>query len=882
MSPHPGPPRVLERILRAALGASPYRDDILGDLQESYARLCATRSVHYAGWWYRVHAVRLASRFALRLRPRPTKGLSMDSFLMDVRFAVRSLAKRPALTLAVVVTLALGIGANAAVFGVIDALLLHPYDMPAVDRLVMAYTTSPRSDERKESVSAADFLDWRRGLQGGAIEHLAAWAWWDANLVGRDEPERVLGFYVSPEFFNALDAHAAIGRTFLPSEEVPANAKRVVLSDGLWRRRFGADPAIVGRTIRVDAEPWIVVGVMPASFTFPSQSAIWAPLAFDEPSSRNRAMHFLTVLGRLAPHRTLADAQAELRAIEERLAHDHREDSQLVGQAMTLSAGMADVGTPSVLALWQAAGIFVLLIACANIANLLLARSAERERETAIRLALGSSRSRIVRGSLLESGLLVLAAFPVALVVASAGLRLMHAMMPARIVRYVAGWDRMGLSPSTLAAAFACAAAAALVFGVAPAVHGARGRVSEGLKSDGRAGAGPGPQRMRRALVVAEIALALPLLVAAIMSASTITQFLTGWQGYDPNHVLTLRATLPDAHYADGDSRARFARDAVDRLRELPGVEQAAAGNVIPALDANNVHSVEIDGQPVAEVEKRPHVEYRVVSPAYFSVLRLPILSGRDFEDSDSKEGDDVAIVNAAFARRFWPNASPIGRRVRASGDRWARVVGVCGDVVQHWFDSRKEPTFYRPLLQAPTNTLVFTVRTAGEPVALASDARAAIARVDPTQPVYDVMSLRRMLSDNTISLQYIAGVMGAFAGLALMLAVLGLYAVMTYLVAQRAREIGVRIALGATGADVKRLALGQAARLTAVGLAVGFVLALALGRAMEAGLLGLVSSDIRVTAALAAALGATALAASYLPARRAAAVDPIVALRSE
>jgi putative ABC transport system permease protein len=885
------PPAIVERFLERALAGNVYRGDIVGDLHEAFADVSARRGASVARAWYCLEAARLAGRAAARRAvrapmpharfQRSNGGTVMDRLILDLRYALRSIAKQPTTTAAIVLTLGLAIGANAAVFGVVNAMLLHPFVMPDVDRIVMPMTTSPRFDEHRETVSPADFLDWRRALAGGSIEHLAATAWWDANLVGRDEPERVLGFYVSPEFFAALDGRAAIGRTFLPDEEVAANSKRVVLSDGLWRRRFGAEPSIVGQPVLIDGEQWLVVGVMPASFTFPLLAEVWAPLSFDEKTARNRSAHFLTVYGRLAKGRSVDDANAQMQAIAGRLAADHPDtNAQLGARVLTLSRGMADVGVPHVLGLWQAAGLFVLLIACANIANLLLARAAEREREIAIRLALGSSRGRIIRESLLESAILVTAAVPLALAMASASLRAMHAFMPARIVRFIAGWDRLGLDALTIGVTLAFAAVATLAFGALPAAHLARGIVADALKSDGRTGAGPGRQRVRRALVVAEIALALPLLVAAMLSISTITHFLTGWQGYDPHNVLTMRAVLPPSRYPDADSRARFATASLDALAAVPGATMVAVGNVLPAIDSNAVRAIEVAGQPIAEQSKWPRVDYRLVSPRYFDVLRLPVLTGRAFTELDQKASEPVAIVSESMAKRFWPHGA-IGERVRIAGGQWLRIVGVCGDVVHDWFDGRV-PTLYRPMTQEPIDAMVFAIRTPGDPLLLAAGARAAIARVDATQPLFEIMTMQRVLSDRTISLQYIATVMAAYGALALLLAILGLYAVMTYLVAQRVREIGVRIALGATGADVTRLTLSQAARLTAFGVAIGLVLAVALGRAMEAGLLGVVSTDIRSTVAIAAALAVTALAASYLPARRAAGVDPIVALRAE
>ena len=364
-------------------------------------------------------------------------------------------------------------------------------------------------------------------------------------------------------------------------------------------------------------------------FDFPMRAELWGVLSLDEKSARNRSNHYLTVIGKLADGRTLDEARGELRALSQRLARDHPEtNSELGAEVYTVSRGMADVGVPAVLALWQAAGLFVLLIACANIANLLLARAAEREREIAIRLALGSSRGRVVRGSLLESAMLVVASTPLAMAVAWASLRLMRASMPARIVRFIPGWDQMGLDFRTIAVTLTCAAVAALVFGTVPAVQLARGVVSDALKADGRTGAGPGRQRARRVLVVAEIALALPLLVAAMLSISTVTRFLTSWQGYDPNNVLTMRLVLPELRYPDADSRERFTVAALDRLRTIPGAVAVAAGNVLPAIDSNASRAIELAGQPAVDPSKAPRVDV-VVSDHYFEVLRTPLVSGR-------------------------------------------------------------------------------------------------------------------------------------------------------------------------------------------------------------------------------------------------------------
>jgi putative ABC transport system permease protein len=807
----------------------------------------------------------------------------MDRLAMDLRLAARSLIKRPMMTATVVMTLACGIGANAAVFGIIDALVIRPFTMRDVDRIVMPVQTVPNEVGKRESVSPANFLDWRRDLEGKSIQDLAAFEWWEANLMGRDEPEHAIGFRVSSRFFDAMGVRPALGRPFLQDEEVLGRDRKVILSDGLWRRRFGQDRSIVGQAVLVDGAQSEVVGVMPAGFDFPMGAEIWAPLAFDPKTAPTRTGTSLTVVGRLAPGRTVADAQAEMAVIAARLQRDFPRENRDRGVTVyTVAAGMRDVGLDAILSLWQAAALFVLLIACANIANLLLARGAERAREMAVRLALGSSRGRIIRESMLESVLLAMTAVPLALAAAWTFLAVIRGFMPGRLIRFVAGWNEMAVDGRMAAVTMALGVIAALAFGALPALQMSRGQVADALKSDGRTGSGPGRQRLRRALVVAEIALAMPLLVAALLSVRSVTRYLADWQGYEPNGVLMFKLALPEARYAGTESRQRFAAASIDALRAVPGVSGATLANVLPAGDSNTSRRIEIAGHPIPEGTLAPAVDYRTVAAGYFEVMRTPLLSGRAFTTADRQDTSPVVVVSQSMAEKFWPEGNAIGSQLRIGREPWATVVGICGDVIHDWFDRRNAPTLYRPVTQGIGDRLMYAVRTTAAPLSVLPDVRRAIAQVDPTQPIFDILPMRQALSEKTIGLQFVAGVMGTFAILALVLAMLGLYAVMSYLVAQRVREIGVRMALGATRRDVTRLALGQAARLTALGLAIGVAAAIALGRLMEAGLLGVISSDIVTPFAIALLLGVTGLASSYLPARRAAAVDPMTALRSE
>jgi len=884
------PPRAAERLLAVAFGRGEWAESILGDLHEEFI-VRALRSPASAARWYWIQAVRLTSRRVLvrtkdrrtatavpgALSPNPGDSI-MRTLGLETRYALRSIRKRPAMSAIVVLTLALGLGANAAIFSMIDALVLRPFTLPDADRMtLMSYLKADDIDKR---VSPADFLDWKR--QTDVFERLTAMLWWDANLVGRDEPERVQGFFVSADFFPTLGIELARGRSFLADEETQGKHHRVVLGHGLWERRFAADPGIIGQSIDIDGRPHEVVGIAPAGFEFPMGAQLWAPLSLDSKAAANRRATYLMVIGRLAPGRTLQDAKAQMAVIGERLERDHPDTNRgRVSRVYSLAEGMRDLGVGPILSMWQAAAAFVLLIACANVASLLLARGAERQREMAVRVAMGASRLRVVRELLIESGLLALAAIPGALLVAFIGLKLVVGYMPAKIARFVVGWHQMDVDLRLVLFTAGLAMLTALAFGLIPALQASRPRLTESLKDGGRgATVGASRQRLRRGLVVAEIALALPLLVAAGLSVLTVHRFLYGPQGFEPDRVLTMQVVLPDVKYPAEGERRRFAETAVAQLRQTPGVEVAAAVNVAPAAGNNWTRGIEIDGKPNPDPNDPPSVDFRAATPDIFAALGIPILSGRAFTEADREDSQRVAIVSASLARRYWPDEDPIGRRIRFGTEEWMTVVGISGDVIHDWFMRRNYPTLYRPFKQSPTSEMALAVRTSADPASVAAGARAALRAVDPMQPVFDLQPLRTSLQERTVGLQYIGGIMFVFGGLALVLAVVGVYGVMAYMVTQRRHEIGVRMALGATRRDVLRLTTRQAMTLAAVGVGFGVVLSLALGRLIEAGLLGVASSDARLTAGLAAVLIASAMAAAYIPARRAASIDPTVALR--
>jgi putative ABC transport system permease protein len=809
----------------------------------------------------------------------------MRTLNLEIRHSLRGLLRRPALSAVVIFTLGLGLGANAAVFAMIDALFLRPYTLHDINRLTLLSYAVPERVYKRNGYTPADFLDVQK--QQTVFDRFAGFRWWDANLVGRDEPEAVQGFFVTADFFPALGVEPAMGRGFLRDEETIGNHRRVVLGHGLWERRFASDRSIVGKTIDVDGVQHDVIGIAPKGFDFPMGAQVWAPLAFEANETTNRTASNITPIAHLADGKTLEDAIAQVAVITNRLSTDHVETNRRrESRVYTLSQGMRDLALEPLLSMWQASAVFVLLIACANVASLLLARGAERQREMAIRLAIGASRTRVIREQLIDSTLLSLAAAPVAIAVAWAGLKGLVAYMPPKIARFVAGWYGIDVDGRFVAFTFALALVTGVVFGMIPAIQSSRPRLTESLKEGGRGSTAAGSRlRLRRALVVAEVALVLPLLVAAGLAITSVYRFLNGPQGYDANGVLTMQAVLPQARYPDDDARRRFVDSAVAKLGEIAGVEIAAVSNITPASDNNSGNAIELEGQPNPDPANPPTVDSRRVTPGYLSALRIPILRGRGLTDGDRENTLPVAVISQSMAQKYWPDSDPIGKRMKVglgANAPWVTVVGISGDHIHEWSSRRNFPTVYRPYRQAPSSGVGLAIRVAGNPSTFIPAAKAAVRAVDPGQPLFDVRPLRDSLKERTVGLQFMGGVMFVFGGIALVLAIVGVYGVMAHMVVQRTHEIGVRMALGATKRDVLRLTVRQTGTLTAIGVAIGLVLAIASSRLIEAGMLGVGSVDFRLIAAITIALVAAALAAGLLPARRAASIDPMTALRAE
>lgn len=802
----------------------------------------------------------------------------------DVSIAVRQTFKQPAHTLLIIAALGLGLGLNAAVYGMGDALLVNPFPFPNAQRLAVVGDKRPGDfGNLTEAASPANFLDWRaQSSGGGPIAEMGAFDWWSANLTGGDEPERIQACAVTPGFFAMLGINIADGREFLPGEDTPGRHRVVVLSRGLWERRFGSDRSIVGRTVQIDGHAYTVVGIGPDEFSFPFGTEAWVPLAFEAADTADRNSRHLTAIARLAPGATFDDARAHMSVVAANLKAAHpTENAAFETLVETLADGVGDAGSATLIVVWQVSALIVLLIACANIASLLLARGAGRAREMAVRLAIGANRWRIVRQLMVESFVLAALAVPVALGLAWWVIRLVRVNMPPRIAQMVPGWNEMQVDANVMLVTVAAAVVTSLLFGLLPALQSSSLTLVDTLKEGARGSTG-GRMRMRRVLVAAEVALALPLLVAAGMTAVGTQRFLNGPQGYDPDGLLVFRLTLPESTYPDQTARVQFTERAIDAFESLPGVTAVAATNIIPSSSSNWRVRYELEGQPAATPNDRPRADYRTITPGWFDTMRMPITRGRAFTRLDRAESQLVAIVSDSFAERHWPGEDPLGKRVVLPGDTTATltIVGTAANHIHDWFLGPHVPTIYRPAAQAMPTAQGFVLRTTGDPSSLAPLARRALAAIDPAQPIYQVSTQRQLLKERTIGPQYAAAMMALFGVIALLLSVVGLYALIGYYVEQRRQEIGVRMALGAGRRDILRQMLRQAATLAGIGVVIGVAAAWATGRLLESAFFGIAQHDVRLLAFFACALSAAALLAAYVPARRAATLDPLAAMR--
>ncbi len=804
----------------------------------------------------------------------------VEDLLQDLRYGVRMLMKNPGFALVAVITLAAGIAANTTIFSVADALILRPFNFPNQERLVMVWVRGIDKGGFHGVVAPGNFNDWRE--QNQSFEQIIAIHWRSFDLTGAHQPERFVGHGVSAGFFDALGVKPALGRAFLPGEDEPGRDQVVVLKHSLWERRFGSDPNIVGRALTLNAKTFTVIGVAPPDFNFPFNGGeIWAPLAFDDKMKQERGRNYLQPMGLLKPGVSIAQADADLDAISRRAQQlfpkaNAGHSAIVVGMA----EGFVDMAQMYVTPLVGTVA-FVLLIACANVANMLFSRAFGRQKEIAVRLALGASRWRLVRQLLTESLLLALVGGAIGLLLSVWAVDMLKAAMPEDFAKLIPGWDHFSVNRTVLLFTLGISMLTGVLFGLTPAWQASKPNLDETLKEGAKGASSTGSRhRLRGALVVAEVALSLVLLVGAGLMIRSFVAMLRDDTGFNPHSVLSFNLLLSGEKYPEAQRRG-FYDQLLKRLETLPGVVAAGATSILPMSGNSENNTFEIAGRPPFEKGKGPDAGYRVVTPGYFDAIGMSLRRGRGFTASDNELAPGVVIINETLASRFFPNQEAIGQRIITDGAPM-EIVGIVGDVKDLGLDRVPRPSLYVPYAQNPRTNMGIALRAATEPTALAAAARDEVMKLDPAQPVSNLKTVERMIHERTSPKRIMAAMMGVFAAIALLLAGVGLYAVMAYAVSQRTHEIGVRLALGARAGDILRLITGQGLRLTLVGLALGMAGAFALTRVMEPLLYGVTATDPLTFILISLSLAGVALLACWIPARRATRVDPMVALKCE
>jgi putative ABC transport system permease protein len=803
------------------------------------------------------------------------------AFWLDVRHALRILRKKGGFTATIVLTLALGIGANTAVFSTVTALLLRPHEFPDLERLVLVRETSP-NEERQEPFSGGDYLDLRKT---GIFEAVTAARFRDSSLTGAGEARSIEGYAVSGNFFSLLGAKAELGRPLGAGDDQDGSPPVAVLSRALFESRFGADPRVLGTVITLDDRPYTIVGVMPKGFDYPLGAELWTPLVFGPQDAEDRAIGNLKVVGRLGRGSSLGEAHARLLSLLRSLGEVHREQASRSAEIVRLREEQYQYTAPLFLTL-QGAAVFVLLLTCANVGNLLLARLLTRKRELSIRTALGASRGRKLQLFLAESLLLTAGAAILGILGALWGVRIIRLSVPPNIAIWIAGWDGIEVNRTVLAFTVALSGAVAIGLGLAAALHLGGGDPARALREGTRSSGAPERRRLQRIFVVSEVGLAALLVVGAGLMINGFLRLTRAYASLAPEKILTARIVLPQRRYPDDASVRRFYDALLEGLRASPGVGTVGIATNVPSSNEGNERTAfSREDMPPPPPGAFPEGDLEPLSPGFLATLQIPVIAGRDVTEGDGPGAPRVALVSQALAKRYFPGEDPLGKHVRlgrrAEGSSLT-IVGVIPDFKQNWWDGAPVSALFLPFAQMPSRQMHLVVRATDKPMLLSAGLRAVIGRLDPGTPVREIQTLSASIDESIAPLRVIGLLMMTFGGIAVALSAIGVYGVLSQSVAQRRQELGVRIALGARRADVIRLVLREALVLALSGLVLGMPLALALGSAMAASLFGLVTLEPGITAGFALLLVGVALLAGYVPARRATRVDPVVALREE
>ena len=808
-------------------------------------------------------------------------GHFMETAWRDVRCGARMLVHSPIFTVVTVLSLALGIGANTAIFSVVNGLLLRPLPYFESERIVDVWHTPPQQSFPgldRFSVSPGNYIDWK--AQSTSFEQMAVYTYTGLSMSTSNDPLPLLGAAVSSDFFSVLRANPMQGRTFAPDEEQPGRDQVVMIGHQLWQRAFGANPNIIGQSLTLNSRKFTVVGIMPAGFEFPREADLWVPLAWDDQERQVRSIHDYLVIARLKQNVSLQQAQTEMSTISSRLEQQFPEENKGWGAVVIpLREDLVGDIRLALLVLFCAVS-FVLLIACANVANLMLARGANRQKEIAVRIALGAGRARLIRQLLTESVLLAVTGGLLGLLLAIVGSKMLVQLGD------LPNADDIGIDMWALGFTLLVSFAAGIIIGIVPALQLTKSSISETLKQgSGRTGGSPIKQHTRKALVVSEVALSLVLLIGAGLMIRSFWKLQNVDPGFDTSNALTMSVVLSPLRYSEPSQQLAFFDRALEQIRAVPGVVAVGVTTTVPLTGRGSTQPFAIEGRPTEAIAEQPMAQTRYVSPDYFRAIGIPVRQGRAFSDHDRDHSVPVVIISETMARQFWPGENPIGRRLTPSfhdqqGPR--EIVGIVGDVKGSGLDADAASAMYLPYKQAPRPFISFVARTASSPESMIQPVSRAIYSIDKEQALTNVQTMEQVLTESLSGRRFNMTLLLTFAGVALVLAAVGVYGVMNYTVTLRRRELGIRMALGAEAKDVLRLVLGQGLMLTLIGVGAGLISAYALTRLMVSLLYGVTATDYATFASVSAVLIVVGIAASYIPARRATKVDPTIALRTE